>query len=75
MFNTIGIALLIAIILFIVDLLIEIYKKIVNYKNNNTLRFFKNAVAVTLLSTLNDCLIDAKKQVENKDNENTEEIK
>lgn len=75
MFNTIGIALLIAIILFIVDLLIEIYKKVVNYKINNTLRFFKNEVAVTLLSTLNDCLVDAKKQVKNKDNENTEETK
>lgn len=75
MFNTIGIALLIAIILFIVDILVDIFRKLANLKSNNALRLCKNAIAITILSTLNDCLIEANKEVKNKDDENTEESK
>lgn len=75
MFNTMSIALLIAIILFIVDVLIDIFRKLVNLKSNNALRLCKNAIAITILSTLNDCLIEANKEVKNKDDENTEESK
>lgn len=75
MFNTMSIALLIATILFMVDVLIDIFRKLVNLKSNNALRLCKNAIAITILSTLNDCLIEANKEVKNEDDENTEESK
>ena len=70
MFHAIGIALLVAIIFFIVDLIIEIYQRITSIKLNNNVKLCKNAVLITILSILNDCLIDANKKVKN-----TEETK
>lgn len=75
MFNVISIAFLVAMIFFIVDLLIEIYQRITSIKFENNVRLCKNAIAVTLLSTLNDCLIDANKKIKNANEEKTEETK
>lgn len=75
MFNAIGIALLMATILYIVDVVVDINHKLKTYKINRDLKICKNALAITILSVLNDCLLDAKKQVKNTKNKNTKETK